>query len=191
MENAVKEKTTKAWKYIVHKSGVPSGWDTRKFDWSMNDSQIGRRLGVSRQMVWKVRRDCGAPLSSAKGVREGTFKDKILGIGLERLAGMTVGEIASVIGSSHGRAGHLLRAHGIKHAETIREPRIKFPDASNKRIWSLPNEVIANKYDTSPGYVALYRWRKGIPSCTKLAKNLPGIVRMRAIVSEGPSEMKR
>ena len=164
----VKESTTgsgsKSWKYIVKKSTVPQGWWGKPFDWSMNDSKIARLLGVSRQMVWKTRRDAGAPLSVEKGKREGTVKDQILSIPVEELSKMTVLEVAQKVVCSPGCASHVLKHAGSSVRKAVREPRLKFPGREDKAFWGRSNEDIAVQMGTTKGYVAIYRWRKGIPS---------------------------
>lgn len=155
-------KKSKTVSYEVVQTQVPVVWLEKKWDWSMNDSQIARILGVSRQAVWSTRKAAKAPKSPAKGVQNGTYKERILSFG-ERIASMTTSAIAAELGCSRGRVAYVLKENGLQPAIAPRVSKIAWPEIGDE-AWKLTNEELAERLGTTPGYVYLYRWRKGIPS---------------------------
>lgn len=164
------KRSKKVISYEVVQGQVPALWLEKKWDWSMNDSQIAKLLGFSRQAVWSARKACKAPKSPAKGVQVGTYKEKILAYG-DRIPSMTTSAIAAELGCSRGRVAYILKESGLQPALTPRVSKVAWPDRQDE-AWGLTNEELAERLGTTPGYVYLYRWRKGIPSVKKTVRVL-------------------
>lgn len=162
MENSI----TSVWANKTEQIAFPpaDGAKAPKFHWGMNDSQLAKALGISRQAVWSARRRAKAPLSTQKWCQDNTYRTDILAIPVTKLTKMTVKEIAAEVGCSAGRVGCILRGVGIKPKPIEKVPRVKFPAVTNSRFWKKSNVEIAKLVGTTPGYVSLYRWRKGITS---------------------------
>lgn len=151
-------------RYIVNRLDVPGGWDVDRFDWSMGDSEIARVLGVSRQMVWKARRAAHAPPAARRSRKAGGAVERVLAIPREQVAKMTAKAVARRIGSSESWAASVMKGLGLSWVRPPARLSSRLPGAGARRLWSKSNADIARRYGVTPGYVAVYRWRHGIPA---------------------------
>ena len=160
-------KKSKIVNYEIQGGVLPEKWvSTSGWSWRMNDSQIAKHLGISRQAVWSYRKLAKAPKSPNKGIQEGTYRKNILALG-ETIKTKTTSEIAVLVGCSRGRVAYVLKEAGLQPAAAVRETTVKFPDVNDLGAWAKTNEELAIELETTPGYVSLYRWRKGKQLLTK------------------------
>jgi len=158
---------------VIQVDSIPKNWiSIPGWNWEMNDSQIAKHLGVSRQAVWSYRKLAKAPRSPQKWIQRGTFREKIISLGAEEISKLTVSEVAKLVGCSRGRASYVLNEEGLQPAVAPRHCEVLFPAADDYEAWAKSNEELAFELETTPGYVSLYRWRKGIPSAKRLSEQL-------------------
>ena len=145
-------------------------WEDRSgFSWDMSDSEIAKLFGISRQAVWSARRRHDKPESPRKGFRSNTLKHKLSSMGSNYFKDMTLREISKNFGGAPLHVRTILNSLNFPYK---RQTRIKFPSLSDLSQWQESNASLAKRLGTSEGYIALYRFRKDIPSSTRLKKIL-------------------
>lgn len=155
---AVAEEQAKAREMeLVDRRRAPQGRrDWSGTDWSLSNSEIGRRLGLSHEAVRQAReRYQGGPKAPTNPQR---FRDYVA-THKPALDGLTVAEAiaASEVAVVASTAGNVLRAAGVEVARAPLWGRLARAD------WRLPISDLARIWGKRPTYVANYRAARAMP----------------------------
>ncbi len=125
------------------------GVDWTQVDWSLRDSEIARRLNVSRERARQVRSSMGAGLCAARATSEQFAA--FISANFDALQGRTVTEAVelSSLDLAWSVARRIMRAAGVKPFRAVK----KWADLD----WRLPNRDLASILQFDPRRLATIR----------------------------------
>jgi hypothetical protein len=125
------------------------GVDWTRVDWSLRDSEIARRLDVSRERARQVRRSMGAGLCAARATAERFAA--FISANFDTLQARTVAQTLemSSLDLAWSVARRIMRAAGVKPFRAVK----KWADLD----WRLPNRDLASILQLDPRRLATIR----------------------------------